>query len=297
MILFDSIKKSLAITLKTPAIALFFVLFLILINILGAYTMQSRTGLITAVLAFCIYALICVFFAGWFHVAKESFDKDENKEKNFYSIFLEGIGMNWVLSALGVLVYFLIFILFVMLAKELAHFVFGSIDFLVKDLANVPANNEAMTKYFTSLTTDQKYVIFCWQMTFIGLISIFNFLFLFYFPALFENSRKENIFIRPLKAIYRCVFFTIKNFFAVIAVAILIHLTNIVLALLNAAAGNHGLLSVLILFVYIYFVTFTIVLIFNYYDAKENAKKDSCDNGADSLGQNGADDKISEDNQ
>ena len=91
MILINSIKKSFNCIVENPAIMLFLVLFMIGANTLAQYILEARIPLVGQVLILCLFALIFAFFAGWFQVIKESSNREKIKEKNFYSIFLEGI--------------------------------------------------------------------------------------------------------------------------------------------------------------------------------------------------------------
>ena len=96
MILGSVIKKSFRKVIETPAISLFFVLFLILVNLLVSYTYSAQNKIVYIILEFCLYAFLCVFLSGWFQAVKIAYKKEREEKTNLYSVFLEGVGKNIV---------------------------------------------------------------------------------------------------------------------------------------------------------------------------------------------------------
>ncbi|MBQ8476684.1 hypothetical protein IJ531_06460 [bacterium] len=265
------------------------VLFLIGANLLASSILKSQSGILAQVLILCLFALIFVFFAGWFEVIKNSTQREKIKEKNFYSIFLEGIGLNVIPSAIGIVVYTVLVFLAVFLAQFIALKFFGDINFFLNDLNKISLEGGNFAQYFNSLDVNQKYIVYGWNLCIIASVLIFNFLSLFYFPAIFYCE--SNIFLRPFIAIYRALGFLFKNFFAALALGIIIYILNMLLAFLNAAFAQNAIISVLLLLVYIYFISWVVMLIFNYYEAKNNSSDRS-----NSVGENSACDTVSEEN-
>ena len=176
-----------------------------------------------------------------------------------------------------------------LLAQFIALKKFGDINFFMDAIAKLTQENGNLAQYFNGLDDNQKYIIYGWNICIMLSLMAFNFISLFYFPAVFYNDKK--IFLRPLAAIWDSLKFLFKNFFPAIALSIFIYALNMILAFLNAQFAQNVILSVLLLLVYIYFISYIVMLIFNYYEAKNN-----CINRADSIGENEALDTVSEEN-
>lgn len=289
MILISSIKKSFDCVIKNPAITLFLVLFLIVLSILAKYIIAAKTIAIAITLFLCFLALVFAYFSGWFKVIKESCDKEKIKEKNFYMIFLEGIGENIIPTALGLIIYSALMIFVVYLSQLVAFKVFGSISFFLDGLNKVTSENGNLIEYFNSLDDNQQYIIYGWNICIMVSVAIFNFVSMFYFPAILDT--KNNQFIKPFSAILKSLKFLFKNFFGAVALSILIYILNMIIAYLNTIFAQNVILSTLLLLVNIYFVSWAIMLIFNYYEAKNN-----CSNGSDCVRENEDCDTAGEEN-
>ena len=283
MVLAKLIKKSFFCVIENPTIAISMVLFIIAVNLLSSYIVSSKIKSVAMILMLCLFGLISLFIAGWMKIFKETTDREQIKNKNYYSIFLEGIGENVVSCACGLIIYFIAFGITIFLAREFAIKVFGSLDFL-SIIAQNSSNN--FIEYFNNLTTDQKYIVYAWQFTFISAIAMFNFLSLFYFPIIVYDKR--NIFLRPITALYKAIVFVFKHFFEVLIMCILIHITHFILAILNTMFSANAILLAVLLFIYIYFASIVVMLIFNYYEEKNNSSDRS-----DSIGENKAIGEVS----
>ena len=117
MVLIDSIKKSFKCIVDNPSITLFLVLFLIGANLLASSILSAQAKLIAQALIFCLFALVFIFFSGWFEVIKETCQTEKIKEKNFYSIFLEGVCKYIISSVLGIALYIVFVFITIFLAQ------------------------------------------------------------------------------------------------------------------------------------------------------------------------------------
>ena len=271
------IKKSFKKVIETPAISLFFVLFLILINLLASYTYSAQNKIVYIVLEFCMYALFCVFLSGWFQTVKTAYKKEAEDKANLYSAFLEGIGKNIVKGSLSVLIYFALFVFVIFCAQYVAAKYFGSINFVFQDLQNVSQTPQGLMEYFKGLTDEQKYILYGWELCSVVAIMTFNFIFMFYFPCVFDERSSKPI-LRPLSSIYKSIAFLFKNFFAALVLWLIIFVCYFVLMILNVAFAQNQILSLLCLLVFIYFVSFMVMLIFNYYESKQTPKLEQLEN-------------------
>jgi len=278
------IKKSFKTVVNLPVITLFLVVFLIISNFFTSSILTAKTLPVMSILMLCAFLMAAVFVSGWFKVIKEAINED--KTKNYFAIFLEGIGKNLLSTILAIILYFVLFVGVVFLARFLAFKLFGGLDFLTKELVASTVNTQDFIENFNKLTLSQQSTIYGWYFTLIAACGIFNFLLLFYFPSMFFMEDK-NALIRPFLALKSSIVFTFKNFFGTLGICILIHVAYFFIALLSTLFSNI-IISVLVLFSYIYFAAITIMLLFNYYD-----KKTDCNNRADSIGQDETCDKIS----
>ncbi len=272
------IKKSYGTIMENPAIMLFFVLFLMVFNYLASWVLLVNSKNIAIILIVCMFLCCCAFFSGWLQVIKESHEKDKFKEKNMGSIFLEGVGKNITSIIIGVLLYSVISFLVAFLSSEIAQTIFGSLDDIVKGFLSASAQNITFNQYFNNLSLDDKYIVYSWQISILLGLALMNFIFLFYFPAILDE-KKYNSFLKPFVAIKNMFCFLFKNFFGILGFYILINLFYFALIVLRALMGANILLSMIFFFIYICFLSFVIMLIFNYYE-----EKNSCNNGSDGIG-------------
>ena len=264
MNIFKLYKQSFSTIVTNPNITLFLVLFLILSNVFALYVFSAKTFIVAMILSFCVFLLSLCFVSGWFNVIKDVAKSENNKiqnstelndstysqtstqSKNYFSIFLEGIGKNIIPVGIGSLIYTLILILVFTLSAKFANHFFGSLDFLLKDLTTIAQDNKALMEYFDKLSVDQKYSIYAWQLCFILSSMIFNFIMLFYFPALIFNE-KSNVFLRAIGGLKDSICFLFKNFFGALFLYVCIYSTYLFLGILKAIFVNNSIISIVIL--------------------------------------------------
>lgn len=288
--LIKSIKNSLKTLVYNPSTILFPVIFLIIINYLMASVMTAKTKVVATIIILCVYVLFSGFLAGWFNVIKKSYDVDKIKEKNYLSIFLEGFGKNIFPVSLGLLLFCLLLILVLYFASMFATKMFGSLDFVFKDPYFIARDSVNFAEYFKNLPDEKLYIIYCWQLCMAFASGLFSFLMLFFFPAL-SDKKVKNVFLKPFIALKNSIVFVFKHFFAALFIYVLIHIVHILIALINAFVGQNVVLSLILFFFYMYFIVFSVVLIFNYYDFKNNSS-DRCD----CIGENESCNSISKEN-
>ena len=273
MTILDTIKKSFKITIGNPSITLCLVIFLIFLNILASYIK-------TPLMAIISFLATSAFFSGWFQVVKETFDIEKLKEKKLGTTFFEGVGKNIIPTTLGMIFSIIIFNLVAFALTFIASKIFGTLEFISQDMATISQDADSIAKYLQSLTPEKLYAIYGWALSGIIAMGIYGFLMLFYMPAIISND-KNNIFLKPIIGIAKSICFVFKNFIGSFAIYALISTIYVLLVLFNALFAKNIILSMLMLFVYVYFISFVVVLIFNYYGQKNNHS-----DGADSIGEN-----------
>ena len=292
MQIFSSIKKSFDCIISNPSITLFLVLYLIASSILAAIIMSATTKIIAQILVLCLLALILVFLSGWFKIIKESTEKEKIKDKNFYAIFLEGIGEGIVPVSIGALLYIVFVFVSILVAQVVAYNVFGDINFFMEELNKISTEQYNIAQYINSLDINKQYTLYGWNICIMVSVLIFNFLSMFYFPAILSSNKK--IILRPFIAIWDSLKFLFKNFFATVFIGLYLCILNMAIAFLkflNARFLQNQIVSVILLLIYIYFISYAVMLIFNYYEAKNNSS-----DRTDSIRENEVSDKVSEEN-
>lgn len=288
MNLINIYKKSLLTTFSNPSITLFLVLFLIASNLMTSYMQASYSNSVATILFFCITMLSVCFVSGWSLVIKDVSSEEKKENKNYFGIFFEGIGKNIISVGIGCFIYtFLLVVVFVITGK-IAHETFGSLSFIQSDLANLPQDNKAIIDYFTNLSSEKEFIITSWILSLFLATTIFNFVTLFYYPAIIYSNLK-NEFAKPFVALKDSIVFLFKNFFASLLIYFSILFIYFLIMFLNANFSANSAISIIVLLFYIYFISFTLMLTFNYYGQRNN-----CNNRADSIGQNEDCDKSSE---
>lgn len=290
MNLINIYKKSFSQVMTNPIITLFLILFIIISNLFMGYAYSAKSFVTTLVVSTCAFLLSICFIAGWFNVIKDVAKDEKAENKNYFSIFMEGIGKDVFPIGVGCLIYGILLTVVLILTGKIAHHAFGSLDFITKDIIPIAQDNSALMEYLNKLTDEQKYIISAWELSLIFSTMVFNFIMLFYFPSIIYNE-KANIFIKPLVSLKDGICFLFKNFFGALSIHISIYIVYMLIGIINAAFGNNFVISILLVFFNIYFISIAIMLIFNYYEQKNH-----CANRSDSIGQDENIDKLSEEN-
>lgn len=289
MKLFELYKKSFSNVVANPTITMFLVLFLILSNLMAVYMFSSKTVIVATILSFCLFMLTLSFISGWLYIVKEISIEGEKENKNYFSVFLEGIGKNIIPVGIGSFIYTLLLVLVLLITGKIAFLLFGSLDFIAKDITVLTQDTNQFIQHLEKLNDNQKYILYSWQLCFIFASAVFNFILLYYFPSIIYNEK--NIFLRAFSALWIAIKFLFKNFFSSLFVYLTIYLTYFALSILKFFFMQNTIISILILFFYIYFICGAVMLIFNYYGQKNN-----CNNRCDSIRENETIDRVSKEN-
>ena len=276
--LLSLIKKSFKQVFENSSIMIFLVAYLIII---GVITPFIRNDILAMVLGICIILLTIVHFAGWFQLVNAiAIEKNNELEnKTVFSVFLEGIGRNIVPLIIAFIFYFAILMLFLYVSGFVANHFFGDIQIVFQDIMTSMQGNNNLILALEALPDDKKMTFYGWQFYFIVVTCILSFIFITYCPFLI-NSEK-NIFVRPFIAFWESLKFTFKNFLMTVAIYASIYAAYILINVLRGLAGSNTIISMVLFLIYIYFSAIVVMLIFNYYDAKNN-----CSDRSDSIGEN-----------
>ena len=286
MTIIKTIKQSFKVVGLNPSLALFFILFLLTFNFLLAYILMAKTIIVALLLSFCAFLLLISFFSGWLGLIKNIAKNDYVCEKPF-ATFLEEIGKNIIPIAIALFVYFFVMLSVILLTGEVNFKIFGNPDAIFQEIMVKAQSPAVFSEYIKNLTDEQKFLIYGWQLTIFFMTSVVNYLFMFY-PCALLDKIDTNVFLKPFIALKKTFVFTFKNFAKTLGLYLLTGVFSIVLMFAKQLLSTLKFGGIIFLFLYIYFVIFIVVLIFNYYE------KNNCSDGCDSIGENDNCDKISE---
>ena len=287
--IFGLIKKSYETVMENPSITLYFVLYLIVLNFLAAWVITSNNINASITLIVASMLLSMAFSSGWFQVFCESVDKDKIKEKNYFSIFLEGMGKNIIPVAIASIIFAFLIIGVIILSSVILNLLYKDFDSVLREIIIIVSGAPA-GDFMKSLSENQKYMLYIWQMVINLLSAICIFIFMYYFPSIIK-SNCENMFLKPFYELWKSVCFLFENFFLSLLLFFIIYMVHIIIDVLKIYLIHNSILSILLLFMWIYFISISIMLIFNYYE-----QKNICNNGPDCIEQNANGDSSSEEN-
>ena len=281
------LKKSFLDVVKNPIITLLLVSYFIIISMLAGCLRLQSNMLIWYMLAFTSFLFVAIFMAGWFRVIKEISLKnpEEEKESSYIAKFLEGIGENVIPYSVGIFIYAVISMIFVYIAFLISTKLYGNPQEIIMK-AQASAD---IKQYMDSLSSEEMAKLYAFPISFIISTTFCMFLFMYYFPSMIFSEVK-NLFAKPFVALKDNFCFLFKHFFKSVGIYIVLCFINITAVLIkHLYLPGHVLVDILYLFYVIYFLSFAVMLICNYY-----GQNYSCNNRPDSLGENKSDDSAGE---
>ena len=132
--IFGLIKKSYETVMENPSITLYFVLYLIVLNFLAAWVITSNNIYASITLIVASILLSMAFSSGWFQVFFESVDKDKIKEKNYFSIFLEGMGKNIIPVAIASIIFTFLITGVIILSSVILNLLYKDFDSVLREI-------------------------------------------------------------------------------------------------------------------------------------------------------------------
>jgi len=218
-----------------------------------------------------LFLMLCAFLSGWLYMAAKIV-KEPNIDKNILitESFFSGVG-EYFLSMMGmVFIVLILSICFYIGTVVLGKHLIGSVGVTNAQVSSAMISTEAMKNFVLSLTSEQIVKINLW----IALMSVstlfYHFITMFYVPAMY--FKKKNPFVAFLislkdlfsrKFLQNCVLFIYATcgYFLLYFLAVLFDINKF----------THFIFTLL----FFYFISFVVVLIFNFYYANY-AKVGSC---------------------
>lgn len=258
-------------------------MFLVIIMLLTSHFIFAGNAVVSYSLAVCIVLFTFAFLSGWFAMIKKAVENSkvpnltkEQKLKNsndLFGDFFASIPQNIFYVGIVIIIYFALLACVLFLAQKIAGHFFGDLNFIV-DAFKTISTPSATKDFLNSLTTDQLFTLYAWQMTIIGALILFSFLTMYFAPAVMYCTKT------PFLAVWNAFKNLFKHFFASLGIFIFLILINTVLQLffgaLNIYTGSNAVIQTITFLVLVIFMVWATVIIFTYYDEK-NSGDCGCD--------------------
>ena len=255
-------KKILELTNRYIIVATPLLLFLFFISVYFMVIFRNGQFLhvLFGIVLFCLMSV--AFAAGWANMIKSAVD-EKNYDEPYLIIkdFAPGVG-EYFLPVLGLsCISFLInVIIFVLIYYAGMHFI-GDIGVSVDTLSRAMSGPEALKVFLTSLSAEQFSKLSSWNILLLTTISAIYFLMMFYFPALFYETKN------PFKAFFKSLRNLLgKKLLSNFGIYLLIFGINSLISIFSALVSNNTILSFILTLINFYFICCVVIGIFYYYN-------------------------------
>lgn len=276
------IKKAFDITRKNVIIIQPLVLFLIVFTFTTSALLQLAHKITYIVFLTTNILLFTAFISGWFYMIKKAIDHNQKVENDEYKNdreeaeaslalgkeFFPGVGDFFPAVTFTLLCYVAVYILIIFVSYKSGMNFLPSPDINWNDfVAAANSTPVEMHQYVASLSYEQLKAINLWMLYTGGIVSVFTFLTMFLFPAVFD--KKEQYFFVPFSAFNRNLVFICKHFLGSLGILVFLFFLQIVFSVLSLFFSLNIILSIIGLVISFYFATYAIVLIFLYYETQK----------------------------
>ena len=254
---------------------------IIFVKLLDLYSMFSKYHIDTTpkflIASITVLFMFCVFFAGWFYmvkgavnISKQVFVLDEDRAKAVLRLFktmLDGIG-KFFMSFFGACIFyiFVIQIIAVQIVCLIGAKLIGALDQASMQnihemtLASAASDNSSMATLIDNMTPEQIIFFGKWSLLFMIVTSIIMYLLMLWFPEIVYKERN------PIKALCTSVVKLFKDFRHTFVLFFVLWIIGFVILFANTFSIINPLVYLLISIIMFYFMTYSVVAIFLYYD-------------------------------
>ena len=274
-----AIKKAFDITKENIVTAQPLIVFLLVISLTSVGLAQQSNKIAFIIFFISNFLLTTAFLSGWFYMVKKTIELSKVKyarveEKSAASFdllkdFFPGVSAYFVPVTVIILIY-------VLLSACIVYFVGIDWGFGYLSSNNIHPDKiyqtalqsqQALEKYLYSMTFAQIRAINIWMMALTCAVTLFNFVTMFWFPAIFYIEKIN--FWTPFVSFWKSLKFLFKNFFGAFGIMCFLSVLNFIVFMINAIFSINIILSVIAFFIMFYFATYYVILIFSYYDTKQ----------------------------
>lgn len=281
----SSFKKTFNILAKDPVIMLLFIVYLIAFASFVPIVFAQAGKYAFFILSFLWLLLTAAFFSGWFGMIKAASEYKEKEDpeedlKNKYNLYKTGFFASIPNYMLSLVFYILLFAGFCYLIFHLTDYFLGKPDEIIKQLASVSNNQDALLNFIQTMPETTKMLIIK-RSAFLYTGFLVYFLLTFYsVPALFFNCS-----INPLKGLKNGLAALFKKPLLTLGLFTGLLLTHILIIFFERISVGYNIVMFLALILRVYFIVASIVLIFSVY---EKNFASNCNNGCNSVGEDGS---------
>ena len=272
---FDIIRKNVIII---QPLILFFIVF-----IFTTAALFQLIHKITYIVFLITNILLCTaFISGWFYMIKKTIEHNSKVENKEYKSdkeeieaslalgreFFTGVGDFFTPVTFTVVCYVAVYILIIFLSYKSGTYFLPYADVnWVEFMAKANSTPAEMHNYVASLSYNQLLSMNLWILYMSAIVTVFTFLTMFLFPAVFD--KKEEYFYVPFSAFNRNLVFLCRNFWGSLGIIMYLFFLQIVFSMLSLLFSVNIIMFIIGVILFSYFVTYTIVLIFLYYETRK----------------------------
>lgn len=287
----QAIKNAFVIVGKNIILVQPIIFALLIFALLSGGMASVRSNAIASlVYSISLLALGVAFLTGWLFMTKKiialelhsDLSGEEKTLESFFQIkqFFPGVGEYFLSSLAMSVIYIVAAFVFMAAVFKLGIKFIGvpQVDFAAINAA--AGSVEKIQQYFASLPTERLYGFAMWIFTISLAGTLFQFVTMWWYPALFYNTKN------PLVAVGLGTKFLFRKFGASIGIFLFLALLNFVISFVSTMFPNNIVFSVIGFLLFVYYLTYYVVLIFLYYGQNgEHSAKNYIDSGNDSDGQ------------
>lgn len=256
------LKESFKITNNCIIIATPLILFSLIASLYLIFSTGGNSfGQIATMVLF--FLMLGAFLSGWFSMISTVVKNPPEKPAKDYSMLSEfpsGVG-EYFLCTLGFIIFtFIVSSIILIISVLLGKHYIGSAGFTYAQMLSASANIESMRSFIDSLSQEQIIKINKWNILLLATMIFNYFVIMFYAPALYiKNKNPLFAFIISLRDLLS------RKIITNIVLFILLFISYTILSILNVIFGNNIIMHFILTLVNFYYITYSIILVFNYY--------------------------------
>jgi flagellar biosynthesis protein FlhB len=255
-------KKVFDLTNKYIIVATPLILFSLIISIYMAASVRGKGLLGVLFSVFLLYMMCSAFTAGWGKMLKSAAtDKEPAEPNSIIKDFTSGVGEYFLPSCGLILIAFIFNVIILTVTYFLGMHFIGDIGISADSLSKAMTDSVAIKAFLLSLSKEQLLKLNMWNLLILTVVSVTYFVLLFYFPALFFETKN------PLKALWLSVrkIFS-KKFFLNLGIYLLIFTANFFISIFSALFAGNVIMNFIMTLINFYFISLVAIGIFYYYN-------------------------------
>lgn len=256
-------KKVFELTNRYIIIATPLLLFLLLLCIYFLAVVRNGASVKVFLGLILIFFMASAFCAGWGNMIKSAVEeKCHDAPYDIIKDFIPGVGEYFYTISGAFFIHIIINFSALILAYYAGMHFIGDLGVNSAALSKAMASQEALKTFLLSLSVDQLARLKMWNILLLSVMTGMNFLFMFYYPALYFESKN------PFKALWCSLKRTFsRKFPANAGIYVIIFSVNFLISILSAIFAANPVLNFLTSLLNFYFICCVVIGIFRYYNS------------------------------